>query len=87
MSPWDERERDAFVRRMQRRGATLAHTSGRMQSIGKYVGDRWVHLTFSDRADDYGRVWVTEIVGGRTSVKWVNEHIESWFRLFDEDMP
>ena len=92
MAGWNYGERDAFVKRMQKRGATLSHHNGSMQAIGKRVGAEYRHLIFSDRPEDSGRVWLSithgdSLATSRTEVHWVDGNIEDWFRVFDEDVP
>ena len=78
------RDRDAFIRRMRARGAAISHDGGRMYAV--LYGRR--HLTFSDRPEDYGRVWMTsfDAAGNQRSIRWVDGNIEDWFAAFDEDM-
>ncbi len=86
---WGLDDRDTFIRWMRRRGATLSHSSGRTQSVAKRRSGRTVHLTFGDRPEDFGQVWITTIAddGSLMECRWINGDIKTWFREFGEDLP
>lgn len=87
VSQFDTRERDTFIRRMERRGATMSHTNGRMRSVGLWNGSEYRHLTFSDRPEDYGRVWLT-VIGEdmrQKEIRWVDGTIAEWFEAMRVD--